>query len=144
MKIYLASPFFNGDEKNNVIKLINKLRHEGHFVYVPMEHNIKSAWALPNDYWAKKVFIEDINAIKACDCVVAIYKGLSSDSGTSWEIGYAYGINKPVYVIHDYTFYKNGTSLMIWNSATQNIDFENLEYLFEDIVSKTSSIADQT
>lgn len=95
-KIYLASPLFTEHEKDQIITHANYLRSRGHEVYVPMEHQIKDAWNLTNHEWARQVFEEDVKAIRECDEVHCLYYGLYSDSGTAWECGFAYGINKPV------------------------------------------------
>ena len=99
MKFYLASPLFNDEEKENVIKIAAVLRFRGHEVYVPMEHQIENAWDYPMNEWANLVFKEDVKAINEADKVIAIIYGMKDDAGTAWEIGYSFGINKPVDVI---------------------------------------------
>lgn len=47
-----------------------------------------------------KIFRENIRMINQCDCVIANlndFKGKDIDSGTAFEIGYAYSLNKPVF-----------------------------------------------
>ena len=41
----------------------------------------------------------DIEALNKCDRVIAAYLGLYSDTGTAWEIGYAYAKGIPVTLI---------------------------------------------
>lgn len=96
MKIYLASPWFNEEEDFFYKHVIEKMREQGHEVYVPKEHEIPNAWDLKNEDWAREVFLADIEAIRACEEVWVINHGLYSDSGTAWECGFAYGIGKPV------------------------------------------------
>jgi len=119
MKIYLASPFFNELERNNVERMAKILREHGHEVYVPMEHEIENAWDLPNNIWASKVFKEDVKAINNSDVVVALTYGMTDDAGTAWEIGYSYGINKPVKVV---AMNKTTYSLMVYQSAVGCLD----------------------
>ena len=127
-KIYLASPFFNEVEKNNVLLVSEELRNLGHDVYVPMEHSIENGWDLPNNVWAKKVFDEDVEAINNCDEVYAIVYGMQDDAGTSWEIGYSYGTGKKVTLIPvNETVY----SLMVMNSSREVRMFKSLEELVE-------------
>ena len=124
MKIYLASPFFNSAEKARVKKIANIYRNLGHEVYVPMEHQIENAWGLPNHVWGKRVFEEDTKAIRECDKVIAILNyGMSDDAGTCWEIGFAYGINKPVTLFTDNSL----QSLMVMNSIEATYDIEALK-----------------
>lgn len=113
-KIYLASPLFTEHEREQVTTHANYLRSHGYEVYVPMEHQIENAWDLTNHEWAQKVFEEDVKAIKECDEVHCLYYGLYSDSGTAWECGFAYGINKPVRLF-DLT--NNEVSLMMVQGA---------------------------
>lgn len=98
-KIYLASPFFTERQRDTVCKVANILRAAGHEVFVPMEHKIEDAWSYSSREWAEKVFSMDIDAIRASDIVVALYYGLNSDTGTAFEIGYAYASSIPVHVI---------------------------------------------
>ena len=114
MKIYLASPLFTDEEKKNIIFVANKLRDFGHEVYVPMEHTVENAWDLPNHVWAKKVFEEDIQAIREADSVVAITYGMTDDAGTAWEVGFAYALEKKILIIPINT---TTYSLMVCQSA---------------------------
>lgn len=122
MKIYLASPLFTEYERNNVADVAQDLRAKGHQVYVPMEHTIENAWDLENHDWAKRVFDEDVKAIRECDEVHCIYYGLYSDSGTAWECGFAYGIGKPVKLIDNSN---EEVSLMMVNGAINPDNFFN-------------------
>lgn len=123
MKIYLASPFFTIEERTRVKKVAEHFRNLDWDVYIPMEHEIEDAWNLPNHAWGRKVFAEDVKAIRECDLVVAIVNyGMRDDAGTCWEIGFAYGINKPIELVIDSTL----QSLMVMNSASCTLDIETL------------------
>lgn len=124
MKIYLASPLFTCPQRNRIYDIADSLRHSGHEVYVPMEHQIESGWKMKNSEWAEKVFAEDIKAIQECDVVWAIYYGLYSDSGTAWECGYAYGIGKPVHLVDRS---KDDVSLMVINGSKNKEEFYKKE-----------------
>lgn len=121
-KIYLASPLFTEHERNNVTKWAKHLREKGFEVYVPMEHEIENAWSYSNDCWANMVFREDVKAIRECDEVWCLYYGLYSDSGTAWECGFAYGIEKHVVMID---LANEEVSLMMVQSADNKIAFEH-------------------
>lgn len=114
MKIYLASPLFTEYEKAQVMYAANALRNQGHDVYVPMEHSIENAWNYSNADWARMVFEEDVKAIREADAIYCIYYGLYSDSGTAWECGFAYALNKPVHLIDESN---QEVSLMVINGA---------------------------
>lgn len=98
-KIYLAGAFFVLQDRLTVMEIARRLRLEGNEVYVPMEHQIEGAWTLSNYEWSAEVFKADITAIQDCDCVYAVVSGMTADAGTCWEVGYAYGINKPVCLV---------------------------------------------
>ena len=76
MRIYLAGPFFNDTERQNICKARDILRERNFDVFVPMEHKIEDDDKLPNDIWGKLVFEMDRDEIYNCDVVVALYYGL--------------------------------------------------------------------
>lgn len=98
-RFYLASPFFEGEARENAMKVSEWFRSEGYEVFVPMEHKVPNAWDLPNHEWGREVFKSDIKNLKACSAVVCLSYGRISSAGTNFEAGYAYGIGKPVIVV---------------------------------------------
>ncbi len=133
MKIYLAGPFWYGDERKNIEKARDILRGRGFEVFVPMEHKLLGDQDMQNEVWGRKVFEMDRDAIYDCDAMVAMYYGLYSDSGTAWEIGFANCLNKKIVIVH--CDKRHETSLMIVNGSTVNIkDIEDLRNLdFENL-----------
>ena len=130
MKFYLAAPLFNAEEQYNITVAVNHLRNLEYEVYSPMEHTVENAWEMPNHEWAKAVFDEDVRALDECDAVLAIYDGLYSDSGTAWELGYAYAKGKEIYVL--VAAHAKQVSLMVANgcyTVINGTDF--LSYDFE-------------
>jgi nucleoside 2-deoxyribosyltransferase len=80
-----------------------------------VEHTIKNAWDYSNQDWGRLVFEEDIRAINAADCIVAIsYGRTKTTAGSSWEIGYAYGTGKKVVVVE---MDEGPQSLMVSNGS---------------------------
>ena len=98
-RIYIASPFFKLENRENAIKVAEILRKKGHEIYLPLEHKIENAWSYPNYEWGRLVFENDIDAIDNSDCVVVLSYGRESTAGTNWEAGYAWGTYKPVIVV---------------------------------------------
>ena len=96
MKIYMAGAFFFFFTKSRIDSLVEQMRGHGYDVFVPQEHTVPNAWEMSQEDWAKEVFKMDIAAIQDCDMVYVVYDGLYSDSGTAWEIGYAYALGKHI------------------------------------------------
>lgn len=98
-KVYLASPFFNETELERMGKVRDILREKGLDVFVPNEH--QSPLEFGTLEWRDETFRSDVNGIDNADVVVAIIsQGNYDDSGTAWEIGYAYATNKPVVLVN--------------------------------------------
>ena len=124
-KIYLASPFFDAHECYYYRLAIDCLRSAGYEVYVPQEHSIEGGWEMPNAEWARKVYINDIDAIHKSDVVMILNFGMYSDSGTAWEAGYAYGQKIPT--VQVLCGGENATySLMMMNGCDRIIEFQHL------------------
>ena len=134
--IYLAGPFFNEEEIENIEYAESVLEGRGLTLFSPMRHSVDGE--VRTTEWSDKIFEMDRKEIEKTDAVVAIYYGNYSDTGTAWECGYAYAIGKPVILVH--VDAANDSSLMLHSSCTTNIllsdladyDFETLpEYEYE-------------
>ena len=94
--IYLAGPLFSHAERNFNVYLRDKLVENGFSVFLPQEDgddDIETRLEVRQ----KNIFEMDIKAIDNCDIVVAVLDGGSdADSGTAWEIGYAYAKGKRI------------------------------------------------
>lgn len=90
---YLASPFFNEEQKERERRVCSILREAGYDVYAPFENGVLT----PDSGYGDRVltFQNNIDAIKESKTVFAITDG--KDVGTIWEAGFGYGIEKPVY-----------------------------------------------
>ena len=115
IKLYLAGPFFTEEERKIVEEHAQYFRAIGYEVFVPMEHKIPDAEELPNNEWARLVFLQDKKAIDESDIVVVLEDRLTGDTGTAWECGYAYGIGKKVKVLEVQPY--GVKSLMMVNCA---------------------------
>lgn len=118
MKIYLAGGFFNPIQRGHIERAAKILRERGFDVFVPMEHEIEGGAEMSNVDWGIAVFYMDVEAINRCDAVVSVYEGMTSDSGTAWEIGYAFALKKPIVCVH---IDKRPASLMVTSSARVNL-----------------------
>ena len=99
MKIYMAGAFFRPETKSKIDSYAAGFRRLGYDVFVPQEHTVPNAWEMSQEDWAREVFKMDIAAIQECDMMFVVYDGLYSDSGTAWEIGYAYALGKEIQII---------------------------------------------
>ena len=90
MRIYFAAPLFNAAERDWNATLAAVLRGAGHEVFLPQEQ-------LPGKD-AAGIFATDVGGIDWADGLVAIMDGADPDSGTCWEVGYAYG-KKPIVIV---------------------------------------------
>lgn len=129
--IYLASPFFNHIELKYVKQVEKILRDRNFTVFSPREQEIRTD--TPN--WDNECFIGDVKAIMDSDAVVVLYSGNYSDSGTAWECGFAYALEKPVFVVHVGGEFET-SNLMIHQGCIANltlddlatIDFNSIQY----------------
>ncbi len=91
--IYLAAPLFSEAECDFNRKLRDDIRRAGFMVFLPQEdsNNIKD-----EEKRQEIIFSKNVAAIKKSDMVVAVIDGTDVDSGTAWEIGYAFANGIPV------------------------------------------------
>lgn len=92
--IYLAGPLFSEAEKQFNCWLKELLVREGFEVFLPQEDS-NDAGDL-REHRQEKIFHKNLAALRACDVVVAVLDGVDVDSGTAFEVGYAYALGKPV------------------------------------------------
>lgn len=122
MKVYLASPFFNDKELEILSQIEEILESKGLIVFKPKDNQFDILEKGSNS-WSLATFNNDKKFIDWSDIVVAVYHGAYSDSGTSWEIGYAYGTQKPVIVVQ----VGETSNLMIHEGSHANVTIEELK-----------------
>jgi nucleoside 2-deoxyribosyltransferase len=118
MRIYYAGPLFTAAERDWNATLAAALRGAGHEVFLPQEQEPGKD--------AAGIFATDVGGIDWAECLVAIMDGADPDSGTSWEVGYAYG-KKPVVLVRTDMRRNEGSGAsgynpMLTESATLRID----------------------
>ena len=66
--------------------------------FVPFRDTTQSdvGQSLPEGHLTRKIYHEDIERLHRLSALVCFFDGLSKDEGICMEIGYAFGINKPV------------------------------------------------
>jgi nucleoside 2-deoxyribosyltransferase len=88
-KLYLAGPLFTEAERNFNSWLASQLRAKGFEIFLPQEQEQHATTA-------RLIFEGDVGGIKWCDVLVANMDGADPDSGTSFEVGMACGLGKPI------------------------------------------------
>ena len=91
MKLYFAGPLFTTPERTWNAEVTAALRAAGHEVFLPQEQEPGRD--------AAGIFATDVGGIDQADGLVAIMDGPDPDSGTSWEVGYAFGLKKWIVLV---------------------------------------------
>jgi len=91
--VYLAGPLFSEAELDFNRMLRDQIKSSGFNVFLPQEdsNNVKD-----RDDRQMIIFNKNEAAIEKSDMMVAVVDGADVDSGTAWEIGYAYARGKPI------------------------------------------------
>ncbi len=123
MNIYLAGPLFTAAERSWNAELASSLATRGHRVFLPQAEALGVA---------AEIFRIDVGGVESSDAVVAILDGSDADSGTAWECGFAYGLNKPIIGLRtDFRTgaddEEKGVNLMLSQSANRMLYFSALE-----------------
>jgi nucleoside 2-deoxyribosyltransferase/antitoxin (DNA-binding transcriptional repressor) of toxin-antitoxin stability system len=117
-RVYLAAPLFSEAERAYNLMLRDLL--EAHFfdVYLPQEVGDTSHTRCRDEH--RTIFSKHLAALRDADIVVAVIDGADADSGTSWEMGYAYALGKPLVALRtDFRIagYHERVNLMLEESA---------------------------
>lgn len=118
MRIYFAGPLFSAAERDWNVALATALRDAGHEVFLPQEQEPGKD--------AAGIFATDVGGIDWADALLAIMDGPDPDSGTSWEVGYAYR-KKPIVLVRTDMRHVGGSggsgyNPMLTEAATIRID----------------------
>jgi nucleoside 2-deoxyribosyltransferase len=117
MRIYFAAPLFSAAERDWNATLAAALRGAGHEVYLPQEQE--------PGLDAAGIFATDVGGIDWAEGLVAIVDGADPDSGTCWEVGYAYR-KKPIVLVRTdmrrTASDGSGYNAMLAESATIRVD----------------------
>jgi len=93
-RVYLAAPLFSEAERSYNSALAAHLKKNFFEVYLPQEAGDDSDTRKKSEQY--NLFRENLKVLEESDVVVAIIDGADADSGTSWEMGYAFAQGKPV------------------------------------------------
>jgi nucleoside 2-deoxyribosyltransferase len=87
-KLFLSGPLFTVAERDFNAGLARFLEAHEFEVWLPQERATRGG--------AKAIFTSCVKGIEWADAVVACMDGPDPDSGTSWEVGYAYAKGKSI------------------------------------------------
>jgi len=93
-KVYLAAPLFSQSEREFNLRVAKILRDNFYDVFVPQEHGDDEDERCDNR--TEVIFKRNLSALEDSDIVVAVIDGADADSGTAWEMGYAYGKGRKI------------------------------------------------
>ena len=118
VKLYFAGPLFSAAERDWNVALATALRAAGHEIFLPQEQEVGKD--------AADIFATDVGGIDWADGLLAIMDGPDPDSGTCWEVGYAYG-KKPILLVRtDIRWLRasgdSGYNPMLTEAATLRLD----------------------
>jgi nucleoside 2-deoxyribosyltransferase len=140
LRIYLAGPLFTIQERrmNREMKRAIEAQLPGAEVLLPQDFKHDDRY---NDARAFGILFKGcIDGIDACQCMVAWLDGPDSDSGTSFEVGYAYAKGIPVVGVRtDFRHnQERGVNLMLSRGCSAFVYRPSFD---EDIVGLARAIA---
>ena len=89
-RVYLASALSNFELNRRVALAISSL---GYVCYLPQDESFNREGQTAGEIIAKR----NKEELDKCDCAIAVFRSMGLD--TSWEIGYASGLQKPCFLI---------------------------------------------
>jgi nucleoside 2-deoxyribosyltransferase/predicted secreted protein len=93
-RVYFAAPLFSEGERAYNLSIAQILRNNCFDVFLPQEVGDDSHTRNKEEqFW---IFSENLKALEKADIILAIIDGADADSGTAWEMGYAYSQKKQV------------------------------------------------
>ena len=145
MKIYISAPLFTQVERrwNRMLAAALREHIEGAEVVLPQDFKFSNSFNRPEDF--PKLFRACLDSLEECELVVAVLDGPDVDSGTSFEIGYAYARGIPIIGIRtDYRKSQDrGLNLVLAQSCTELLRAmsfnEDLEQLVKDLTGKIAA-----
>jgi nucleoside 2-deoxyribosyltransferase/predicted secreted protein len=93
-RVYLAAPLFSEGERAYNLSIARSLRNIFFDVFIPQEMGDDSHTRDKEEQ--SRIFSENLKALEKSDIIVSVIDGADADSGTAWEMGYAYAQKKQV------------------------------------------------
>jgi nucleoside 2-deoxyribosyltransferase/predicted secreted protein len=96
-RVYLAGPLFSEAELEYNRTLRDLLLRHFYDVYLPQE--VGDSCCTRGKDMHRMIFEKHRIALAETDIMVAVCDGADADSGTAWEMGYAFALQKPVVLL---------------------------------------------
>lgn len=93
--VYVAGPLFDEGERWWIETIDRTVAAAGYTTFLPHRDNPPKTADNVGD-----IFANDKDGIDRCEIVVANLNGITTDDGTAWELGYAYGCGKHLIGLH--------------------------------------------
>ena len=133
--VYLAGALFSRAERDFNKQLQQMMLRIGFSVFLPQEDAEDNA-SQRDDRNHSSIFSGCLGGLKKSDIVVAVLEGTDVDSGTAWELGYAYAVGKPIIGIRtDFRLQTPDEKVNLMIQETLNEFVGNTEEL-EDVLNK--------
>ncbi len=114
-KVFIAAPLFTEAERAYNCKIDNLCTELGFTTFLAQRDV-----GIVTEASVEEVFMQDMENLRQSDIVVANIDGIDVDSGTAWELGYAFANSKPIICIrNDVRMYRSflPVNLMIRQSG---------------------------
>jgi len=118
-RVYLAAPLFSEAERSYNSRLADLMRKNFFEVYLPQEMGDDSDKRQKEEQ--EELFSVNKKALENADVIVAVIDGADADSGTAWEMGYAFAQGKQVIALRTdfrHVGISEHVNLMLEQSAT--------------------------
>lgn len=134
-EIYISGPLFTPAERVYLEKIDEICQFLGLSTYLPHRD---AGFGLAVGASVKQFFMKDLEMLIHSKHVVAVLNGPDVDSGTAWEIGYAYACKKPILGIRE-DIRIGDVNLMIDCSIKIVTSFSELERQLKELASSCPS-----
>ena len=136
-KLYLAAPLFSIPERETNKRLAEGLSQRGYDVFLPQ--SIQAPKLPDGSLDMNVVFRGCVEGLRQVDTVVAMVDGADADSGTAWELGYAYAHQVPTVCVRtDMRKAEQGlpVNLMIAHGTSRLIECNGYNQSLDEVVGK--------
>lgn len=98
LRVFIAGPLFSQAEREFNLKVDEYLRRRGFETFLPQRDvgKLDELLRRKGKRAYREIFEQDLEGIERADVVAAILDGPDVDSGTAFEVGYAFARGKPV------------------------------------------------